>query len=92
MSYLRNGWNWVHLTGSSSVMFILSLIFLNKTGIIVTAILGFLWELGDEIYKRYGNGNLDWLFDPVGFDFRDLIIDYLGIFSAELILIYSGVL
>jgi len=76
--YFKNGWNWVHLFGS----FILTDTLFNLTPCagIIAFFLGFLWECADQCKKRF---KWDiWFFDSSGFDWRDLLMDLVGIILA----------
>lgn len=73
--YLKNGWNWVHLFGSSTLTILLcSLI---PAGFAFAFMLGCLWEGSDELNKTF-NWKVPFL-DPNGADSRDILMDLIGV-------------
>ena len=77
-NYLKSPWNWIHLFGS---YFLVSMIFVRTSDWIASSCfslaLGFAWEVFDEINKRMGL-NI-WFLDKAGFDWRDIVMDAIGI-------------
>jgi hypothetical protein len=58
-----------------------------KAGIIITLLLGFLWECADQVMTGFFP-----LFDPYGFDYRDLIMNSFGVSIAYILIrgFYAG--
>ena len=79
--YFKNGWNWVHLFGSCVLTIVLLL--LTQWSYFFVFISGLLWEIMDECKKCF-KWKI-WFFDPAGFDFRDLLMNLVGILAAWLI-------
>ena len=84
VDYFKNGFNYVHFLGSCVLAIgLYTKFFHNELAFIIAFGAGLLWEFSDELYSRSQfKGKLDWLFDPAGFDLRDLVMDLSGIFLA----------
>lgn len=82
MEYFKQAWNYVHFLGSA-LLFLLVLIFVPfwwAVGITFTC--GLLWECLDEWNYYQVPGKKMWFLDPQGFDWRDLIMDAVGIVAG----------
>jgi hypothetical protein len=79
--YLKNGWNYVHLFGSC-VLTLVGFLFTEYSYLIV-ALLGILWEVLDDLCRL--KKLHFWFLDPRGFDYRDVIMNTIGIISALVI-------
>ena len=84
MSYLCNGWNWIHLAGGIIGTWTLSLILFHLpfyTSGTITIIVDIVKELIDQFYKHHQD--VEWLgligFDKAGGDWRDVGMCLLGI-------------
>jgi len=76
--YFGDGWNYIHLLGTSTLVTVGRCRF-NMTplqaGIAAFTINAF-WDVGDEIYRslRKGPSSMDKVFDPAGWDWRDVFV------------------
>ena len=77
--YLSQGWNYVHLFGSSVLALIIyTKVLPNFLAFIIAMLLGVIWEAMDELLGE----RIDFPFDPFGWDTRDLAMDGVGIVLA----------
>ncbi len=80
MSYLKEPWNWVHCFGSCSLAFVLYCLMINWWAFVIAFSCGVLWECADKVNQIL---QLEiWFLDSTGWDYRDLIMDAIGVLVA----------
>jgi len=82
--YFKNPWNYIHTLGSCVLAFSLYSFTRHILAYAVAFMCGILWECFDQANKEYGWEI--WFFDPDGWDYRDLIMDAIGILWSYILI------